>query len=343
MNIWSTFVGLLEQVLLTFQNWTGNAGVAIILFTILARLIILPLTLTSLRSSRKMQVLQPQMKELQRKYGKEPERLNQETMKLYRDNKVNPAGGCLPLILQIPVFFAVYQAVINLAQTPPSEAAARVLITGLNSAGLTTTAMKASLNAHRLNTWFLWLSDLGRPDTLYILPIISIVLQLLVQLMSTPRVQDAQQKAMTQSMLIMPIIFGYIGFTFPSGAVLYWVVGSLLSVLQTYAISGWGSLANYLKFLPTDAGLFPAPVLVTPSEPTSKESDTSNAPAATVEPASRRSFWDVLGPLAEQPTAVAATATADMTMMDDVQVADIAEVRRRVSQQPNPRRRKARR
>lgn len=343
MNIWSSFVGLLEQVLLTFQAWTLNAGVAIILFTILARLIILPLTLTSLRSSRKMQVLQPQMKELQRKYGKDPERMNQETMKMYRDNKVNPAGGCLPLILQIPVFFAVYQAVINLAQMPASEAAARSLLVGLGNAGVTTTAMEASLNMHRLSTGFLWLTDLGRPDALYILPVLSIIFQLLVQLMSTPRVQDAQQKAMTQSMLIMPIIFGYIGFTFPSGAVLYWVVGSILSVLQTYAISGWGSLANYLKFLPTNAGLFPPPVLVTSSETASPAAEPSRAVAESSD-APRRSFWDVLGPLAEQPmtTATAAVAT-EATMPEQVSIADNAEVRRRVGQQPNPRRRKARR
>ena len=75
---------------------------------------------------------------------------------------------------------------------------------------------------------FLWLTDLGKPDPYYILGVLSVLGQLLVQLMATPRVQDAQQKAMTQSMLILPLMFGYLGFTFPAGAVLYWVIGSVL-------------------------------------------------------------------------------------------------------------------
>lgn len=345
MNIWGSFVGLLEQILLTFQSWTGNAGVAIILFTILARLIILPLTLQSLRSSRRMQALQPLMKELQRKYGKDPQRLNEETIKLYRENKVNPAGGCLPLFLQLPIFFGVYQAVIALAQVQPSESAAGAMIKALGGVGLNTAAMTTALDANRLTGGFLWLHDLGRPDPLYILPVLSVILQLLVQLMSTPRVQDPQQKAMTQSMLIMPIVFGYIGFTFPSGAVLYWVVGSILSVIQTYVISGWGSLANYLKFLPTDAGLFPPPAIVPPSESAStrETANTHVEPVSAVE-GPKRSFWDVLGPLAEQQTPATATAAlVEASPREETSETSVAEVRRRVSQQPNPRRRKTRR
>src|ERR1041384_7053741 len=125
-TIWNGFVGLLESVLLTFRDWTGNAGLAIILFTIVARLIILPLTLKSLQSTRKMQELQPQIKELQRTYGKDPQKLQQETMKLYREYKVNPAGGCLPMILQFPIFIGVYQAVIGLT---PSSVAGHVVQT----------------------------------------------------------------------------------------------------------------------------------------------------------------------------------------------------------------------
>src|SRR4029453_146936 len=78
-----------------------------------------------------------------------------------------------------------------------------------------------------------------------------------VQTCALPILQDAQQKAMTQSMLILPLMFGYLGFTFPAGAVLYWVVGSVLSMIQQYVISGGGSVANYLKFLPTTGGLLP--------------------------------------------------------------------------------------
>ncbi|KAB8141490.1 membrane protein insertase YidC [Chloroflexia bacterium SDU3-3] len=340
MNPWGTFVGILEQIILTFQAWTGNAGIALIIFTILARLIILPLTITSLLSSRKMQALQPQMKELQRKYGKDPQRLNEETLKLYRENKVNPAGGCLPMFLQLPIFFAVYQAVINLAQTPASEAGARAMLTSLSAAGANITTMTASLDANHLNTSFLWLHDLGRPDPLFILPVLSVLLQLIVQLMSTPRIQDPQQKAMMQSMLIMPIVFGYIGFTFPSGAVLYWVVGSIISIIQTYVISGWGSLANYLKFLPTTGGLLP-PVAVT----THIDEPANVAAIQAIDPDDlpKRSFWDVLAPLAEQPIAATAAATPEAPLSDEGTDTTNADIRRRVGQQPNPRRRNARR
>jgi YidC/Oxa1 family membrane protein insertase len=92
MPIWLAFVEFLKQVLLTFYRWTGSAGFAIILFTIVARLVILPLTIKSLQSSRKMQELQPHMKELQRKYGKDPQKLQEETMRLYREYKVNPSA-----------------------------------------------------------------------------------------------------------------------------------------------------------------------------------------------------------------------------------------------------------
>ena len=148
-NIWSIFVGFLENVLLTFYTWfnsaqiPGAAGLAIILFTILARLIILPLTLKSLQSTRRMQELQPQLKELQRKYGKDQQKLTEETMKLYREYKVNPAGGCLPMLLQFPIFIGVYQAVLHLTQSSPAGHAVGAMVkvlgdNGFNVAGLGT-------------------------------------------------------------------------------------------------------------------------------------------------------------------------------------------------------------
>jgi len=297
MPIWLAFVEFLKQVLLMFYSWTGSAGFAIILFTIVARVLILPLTIQSIQSTRKMQELQPHMKELQRKYGKDPQKLQEETMRLYREYKVNPAGGCLPMFLQLPIFLGVYQAVINLTRVSPAEYAGDAMLRVLGEQGITLTGVTAALNQPQLAGGFLWLPDLGKTDPLYILPVLSVVFQLLVQLMATPRIQDPQQKAMTQSMLVLPIVFGYIGFVFPSGAVLYWVVGSILSVIQQYVISGWGSLANYLKFLPTDAGLFPPvipPTMQTaPSTPASGTATPDEAPQKV-------DFWDVLRPLTEQ-------------------------------------------
>src|SRR5215216_2789765 len=112
--IWGSFVGFLEWMLLQLSILTGSAGIGIILFTIIARLVILPLTLTSVRSSRRMQDIQPQIRELQRKHGKDQAKLSEETIKLYREYKINPAASCLPLFLQLPIFFGVYQAVYHL-------------------------------------------------------------------------------------------------------------------------------------------------------------------------------------------------------------------------------------
>src|SRR4029079_1238880 len=166
------------------------------------------------------------------------------------------------MFLQLPIFFGVYRAVINLTQVSVAQHAAGAVIAAMGEAGMNVSNLPQHLGEAQLYGSFLWLPNLGQVDPLYILPVLSVILQLMVQLMAMPRVQDAQQKAMSQSMLILPLMFAYIGFTFPSGAVLYWVVGSLLSVIQQYVISGWGSLANYLKFLPPDRGLFP------PSTPT---------------------------------------------------------------------------
>jgi YidC/Oxa1 family membrane protein insertase len=324
-NIWTGFVGFLQNVLLTFYSWSGNGGIAIILFTIVARVVILPLTIKSIQSSRKLQELQPQIKEIQRKYGKDPQKLQEETAKLYREFKVNPVGGCLPMLLQLPIFFGVYQAVINLTNVSVAERAAGSIINVLNESGI---ANLPQLGQAQLGGGFLWITDLGQPDPLYILGVLSLVFQLIVQLMAMPRVQDAQQKAMSQSMLILPLMFAYIGFTFPAGAVLYWVIGSILSMIQQYVISGWGSLANYLKFLPPDAGLFP------PAAPATASASNGAAPA---EPEQKVGFWDVLRPLMEQGPGAAETAESDVTTEQAV-----VEVRRQIAQS-NPRRRKARR
>ncbi|NTU86140.1 MAG: YidC/Oxa1 family membrane protein insertase, partial [Chloroflexales bacterium] len=273
MSPWSWFVGLLEQALIWFSSITGNVALGIILFTVAARLIILPLTLTSIRSSRRMQELQPMIKELQRKYGKDPQKLQEETLKLYREYKINPVGGCLPLLLQLPIFFGVYQAVYHLfggeqgRQYLSAGAAARLQdpeiaaifsqkLFGVIEVGGT------AFGPHGHVAW----TAAGLVGFVYlILPTFSITFQFLQTVMATPRVQDPQQKMMTQTMMFMPLVFGYIAFTFPQGAVLYWVVSSLVGIIQQYFTSGWGSLANYLKFLPPDGKPSGAPSSLTPA------------------------------------------------------------------------------
>lgn len=331
-GIWSWFVGLLEQALIWFSSVTGNVALGIILFTIAARLVILPLTLSSIRSSRRMQELQPMIKELQRKYGKEPQKLNEETMKLYREYKINPVGGCLPLLLQLPIFFGVYQAVYHLfggeqgrqylspaaaerLQDPVVEAIFSQKLFGFIDAGGVTFGPD------------------GFAGLVYvILPLLSIVLQLLQTLMATPRVQDPQQKVMTQMMMFMPLVFGYIAFTFPQGAVLYWVVSSVVGIVQQYFTSGWGSLANYLKFLPPDGKTTTLPPGLAPAA-AGADASGGAAPAAT-----RADFWSVMRPLTEVKEG-APEASAPDTLEDALDEAR-TQGRRPAVNQRKPRRRK---
>jgi YidC/Oxa1 family membrane protein insertase len=301
--LWGGFVGFLEQGLLWFSILTGSAGFGLVLFTIVARLAILPLTLSSIRSSRKMQQLQPQIKELQRKHGKDQQKLSEETIKLYKENKVNPAASCLPLFLQLPIFFGVYQAVYHLfdpLQHQYLSAAAKTQIAQPEVAAI-------------LGRPFLGLIDLGTPSftpnwefngAIYlVLPVLSVVLQLMQQVMAMPRVQDPQQKAMSQAMMFLPLMFAYIAFTFPSGAVFYWVVGSLIGIIQQYFTSGWGSLVNYLPFLPEkERGTAPAPVTDVVSGNEAVAMSGSGGELAATQP---RGFWDVLRPLTEQQGAQA--------------------------------------
>ena len=277
-QLWTSFVGLLQYVLEWLSTFTGSLGLGIILFTVLTRIALLPLTIKQLQSSKKMQELQPLIQELRRKHGKDAQKLTQETTKLYREHKANPVGGCLPLIIQLPIFIGVYNAVNQLALNPD------------------TTGQFAKS--------FLWLPTLAESDPVFVLPILSIALQMIVSLMAMPKIQDAQQKMMSQTMLLMPILFGYIAFTFNAGAVLYWVMGSVLAMVQQYFVTGWGSLSNYLTFLPERKGY------LTPVMPSLNmfKGDTGDAEEVTAAAEPARDFW---APLAKLQTTPALSSGSD--------------------------------
>lgn len=280
---WTQFVDLFAAILGWLYDLTQSLGVGIILFTFLIRFMLLPLTLKTLRSQKKMQLLQPKLREINRKYGKDKEKATAETFKLYREEGVNPAGSCLPLLIQLPIFFAVYQAVQKVVGQPD------------------------------VHNSFLWLPDLAKADPWYILPTAMIVLQFIVQLMGTPRVQDPQQEAMTRAMLIMPIFFGIFAFTFPSGAVLYWVTGTVIAIVQQYFTTGWGRLSLYLPFLPGDKGFMNRDKMR--EELAAMEASNPSTPAAAAE---QRGFWDVLGKLATESAAAQPGDAEDQRALDDV-------------------------
>jgi len=197
----------LESILVFVHGLVGNWGMAIIGLTILIKLALLPLTLKQDKSMQKMKAIQPELDKLRAQYGNNPEELNKKTMELYKEHQVNPAGGCLPLLLQMPILFALFGI---LRKTPELGG---VVPTGAS---------------------FLWL-NLSNPDPIYLLPILNGVTSFLQQkVMGTGGQQNDQMKMMTYT---MPLMMVFISFRMPSGLQLYWFVSSLITMAQQYFIS----------------------------------------------------------------------------------------------------------
>ena len=203
------FFSLIARPLFLWLLWThdhlaNNWGVSIIILTVIINLALLPLRITSMKSALKMQKLQPQMKAIQEKYKKYPMRdprradMNTEISALYKEHGANPAGGCLPLVIQMPFLFAFYSMLgvaIELRQAP-----------------------------------FMWLHDLSSPDKLFILPILIVISTLFVQKMTPNAGMDpAQQRMMT---FMMPAMLGFFSWSLASGLSLYWVVGNVIAIIQ---------------------------------------------------------------------------------------------------------------
>jgi YidC/Oxa1 family membrane protein insertase len=229
--IWDQYVTGLEHVLDFFARITHSPGIAVILFTIAIKTLLLPLTIKSIRSSKSMQELQPKVKELQKKYGKDRQRLSQETMALYQQYQVNPLAGCLPMLIQIPIFFGVYRAISHLSQ--------------------------GTSDINPSQYWensFLWLDSLNVSDPYKILPILAGVFQFIQTRMSRPAGQgkpsDPQQAMMNTMMNFMPLMVVVFGWSFDSGPVIYWVTQSVYSVVQQWLIAGWGSMKDWFPRLP---------------------------------------------------------------------------------------------
>jgi len=201
---WFGVLGIpLLKALNFFNLYLKNYGVSIIIITVIIKVLFIPLTQKSFKSMQAMQKLQPQIKALRERYKKDPQKLNQETMELYRKNKVNPMGGCFPMLLQIPVFIAFYNVLLNSIEL-------------------------------RGAPFFLWITDLSAKDPYYITPIIMGITMFIQQKMS-PTSPDPKQ---AQIMLIMPVIFTFMFMSFPTGLVLYWTVNNILSIGQQYLLMG---------------------------------------------------------------------------------------------------------
>lgn len=235
------FIDFFISILVFLDSIFSNLGLTIIVFTILIRLVLLPLTLPSVKSSKKMQELQPEIKKLKEKYGKDKQGLALAQSQLYKSYNINPLAGCLPQLLQLFVLIVLYQAIIKLFNSP-------------------------ELN---FNLNFLWV-NLSQSDATHVLPIIAGVTQFLLSLMISPAtqtrdvvknnsslkpIQEANKKeediaematTMQQQMIfLMPIMTVVIALKLPSGLALYWIAGTVITMVTQYFVSGWGGLATY--------------------------------------------------------------------------------------------------
>ena len=223
-------------------------GWAIVVLTLALKIVTLPLTLKQLQSTKAQQALQPQLKTLQEKYGKDRQKLSEEQMKLYKEAGFNPLGGCLPLLVQLPILWGLYQSLYVLANPSVGELAGQGFfwIPDLSFPDLTT-GTKWIGEAFSGQKW-------GMLFAYFSLPVIMILTQLVMQKMSQPPKgsdsgKDSQTQMMSQMMMFMPLMFGYITLGLPSGLTLYWSVSNLLSVIQQYFVAGWGGLVDWLPML----------------------------------------------------------------------------------------------
>lgn len=201
---WFTFVAApIFKILMWLHGIFGNWGWAIIGLTILIRIFLYPLTYKGMVSMQKIKEIAPKIKEIQEKHKGDPARMNAAVMEMYRKHGANPLGGCLPLLLQIPVFFAIYRVLLNAVELQGAE-------------------------------WALWINDLSKMDPYFILPILMGATMYYQQHITPSNFTDPLQAKVFK---FLPVIFTFFFITFPAGLVLYWFVNNLFSIAQQYLVN----------------------------------------------------------------------------------------------------------
>ena len=201
---WFTFIAKPMFLLLQFiQGYVGNWGWTIVILTILIKLVLFPLSFKGMVSMQKLKDLAPKMKEIQAKYKDDKQKQSMHMMELYKKHGANPMGGCLPLILQIPVFFAIYRVLLNAIELKGAP-------------------------------WMFWVHDLAEMDPYFVLPVLMGVTMFLQQKITPNTMQDEMQKKIFQ---FLPVIFTFFFLWFPAGLTLYWFINNLFTIGQQYFIN----------------------------------------------------------------------------------------------------------
>jgi len=188
----------LFKLLLFFQGIVGNWGVAIILITFTVKGLLYPLTKAQYTSMAKMRLLQPKIQALRERYGEDRQKVSKAMMEMYKEEKVNPLGGCFPILLQMPIFIALYWSLMEAVEL-------------------------------RHAPFMFWIQDLSVQDPFYILPILMGVSMFFIQKMSPATVQDPMQQKI---MKFMPVVFTFFFLWFPAGLVLYWLMSNIVTLVQ---------------------------------------------------------------------------------------------------------------
>ena len=244
-EVWYLIIGdpVLNGLIALSSILFHNFGLAIIALTIIVRLALWPLMRRQLESTKAMQSMQPKIQELQKKHGKNQQKLQQETMKLYKEAGINPMGCLWPMLVQFPIWIALYQAIMKALATTPE-----------NLLGLAQHlySWEVVSQAIPLNSQFLWL-DLGQPDHTLILAIIVGGTMWVQQKMTTaPTIDPRQQSTNSMMLLMMPFMFGLFTLMFPSGLPLFWAASNVIGILTQYFFTGgWGYLKFRSPFRPT--------------------------------------------------------------------------------------------
>jgi len=197
------FAKPLFKLLEWFHDLVGNWGWAIVLVTLLIKLLLFPLSYKGMMSMQKLKDLAPQMKELKTKYGKDPQKMNMKMMEMYKKEGANPMGGCLPMLMQIPIFFAIYRVLLNAVELQGAD-------------------------------WILWITDLSIQDPYFILPILMGASMWYQQKLTPNTMTDPMQQKIFQW---LPVVMTAFFLTFPAGLVLYWLVNNLFTIGQQFIIN----------------------------------------------------------------------------------------------------------
>jgi YidC/Oxa1 family membrane protein insertase len=236
ITVWDILIlqPFINALLLIYHYLGNNFTIAIVVFTVVLRVILYPLTIQQQQQSKAMQALQPQIQDLQKKYGKDKEKFAAAQMELYKQAGFNPVGGCLPMLIQFPIMLGMYQSITRVMAVNPMQLfdLSKHLYPFLPQLSLL-----LPLN-NRLDIGPIQWLDLGQPDPYYILPILVAVTTFIQQkLMTPPTSGDDQSAAMNKQMMIMmPLMFGYFTAFWASGLGIYFIVSNLIGIAQYWLI-----------------------------------------------------------------------------------------------------------